>query len=164
MIEQALTFCPSARPSEIVAEYIRTVDYLYEPYQISGPELPGTTLTMRPTRVSAAGKRKSPDSGTPERPFTVSCPASKIWWQLLRLFWRQGIVANYRRQFWRQLVGIYRQNPSRLKPNIWTQCAMGENLFLFGKVCWQGWPRPGRGKCRRLNRATRKASAADGRI
>ena len=47
---------------------------------------------------------------------------------LLKLFWRQGIVAGYRRQFWRQLVGIYRQNPSRLAKYL-TQCAMGENLF-----------------------------------
>ena len=47
---------------------------------------------------------------------------------LLKLIWRQGIVADYRRQFWRQLVGIYRQNPSRL-PNIWKNSAMGENLF-----------------------------------
>jgi hypothetical protein len=47
---------------------------------------------------------------------------------LLKLIWRQGILAGYRRQFWRQLVGIYRHNPSRLAKYL-AQCAMGENLF-----------------------------------
>jgi hypothetical protein len=47
---------------------------------------------------------------------------------MFKLFWRQGVVANYRWQFWRQLAGIYRQNPSRLAKYL-SQCAMGENLF-----------------------------------
>jgi hypothetical protein len=47
---------------------------------------------------------------------------------MLKLFWRQGIVADFRRQFWKQLLGIYRHNPSRLTKYL-TQCAMGENLF-----------------------------------
>ena len=47
---------------------------------------------------------------------------------LVKLLWRQGIVAGYRGQFWRQLAGIYRQNPSRMAKYL-TQCAMGENLF-----------------------------------
>ena len=47
---------------------------------------------------------------------------------LLRLIWRQGILADFRGQFWRQLVGVYRHNPSRLQKYL-EKCGWGENLF-----------------------------------
>ncbi|MDP1761915.1 MAG: DUF4070 domain-containing protein [Deltaproteobacteria bacterium] len=37
-------------------------------------------------------------------------------------------MAHYRGQFWRQLVGIFRRNPSRITKYL-NQCAVGENLF-----------------------------------
>ncbi len=127
MIEASFNFLPIRPASEIVAEYIRTVDYLYEPTKYLARNY-RYYLTMRPTR-SAAGKRKSPDSGTQKGHLPFHARRDDLV-ATLRLFWRQGIVANYRRQFWRQLVGIYRQNPSRLTKYL-TQCAMGENLFLI---------------------------------
>jgi hypothetical protein len=81
---------------------------------------------MRPTRA-AAGKGKSPGLGN-QKDQVPSRPRREDLVAMLKLCWRQGVVATYRRQFWRQLVGIYRQNPSRLAKYL-AQCAMGENLF-----------------------------------
>jgi hypothetical protein len=64
---------------------------------------------------------------------------------MLKLCWRQGVVAGYRRQFWRQLVGIYRQNPSRLAKYL-SQCAMGENLFPIRESLLARAGRPSRTK------------------
>ena len=80
---------------------------------------------------------------------------------LLKLIWRQGVVASYRRQFWRQLVGVYRQNPSRLQKYL-EKCGMGENLFPIREGLLAKVARSGPGKCRRLNRVTRMALAAGG--
>ncbi len=75
MIEASFNFLPTRPASEIVAEYIRTVDYLYEPTKYLARTY-RYYLAMRPTR-SAAGKNKSPDIQQPEKPFTVPCPARR---------------------------------------------------------------------------------------
>ena len=72
---------------------------------------------------------------------------------LLKLIWRQGVVAGYRRQFWRQLVGVYRQNPSRLHKYL-EKCGMGENLFQIRASLLAQAGRPGPDKIRRLNRGS----------
>ena len=75
---------------------------------------------------------------------------------LLKLIWRQGIVAGYRRQFWRQLVGIYRQNPSRLAKYL-AQCAMGENLFQIRASLLPTAARPGPNQMPPLNQRNPQA-------
>jgi radical SAM superfamily enzyme YgiQ (UPF0313 family) len=141
MVEASFNFLPSRPAAEILAEYIRTVDYLYEPTKY----LERTYryyLAMRPTR-GAGGKSPGPGSGKQKRPLPFHRRREDLV-ALLKLCWRQGIVAGYRRQFWRQFLGIYRQNPSRLAKYL-SQLAMGENLFriredLLAKV---GRSRPG---------------------
>ena len=125
MIDASFNFQPTRPAAEIVAEYIRTVDWLYEPTKYLARTY-RYYLAMRPTRA-AAGKGKSPGPGN-QKNHAPSQPRREDLVAMLKLFWRQGIVADYRRQFWRQLVGIYRQNPSRLAKYL-SQCAMGENLF-----------------------------------
>ena len=125
MIDASFNFLPTRPASEIVAEYIRTVDYLYEPTKYLARTY-RYFLAMRPTRA-AAGKPKTPGHGKQKNRLPFHARREDLL-AMLKLFWRQGIVAGYRRQFWRQLVGIYRQNPSRLAKYL-TQCAMGENLF-----------------------------------
>jgi radical SAM superfamily enzyme YgiQ (UPF0313 family) len=125
MIDASFNFLPTRPASEIVAEYIRTVDCLYEPTKYLARAY-RHFLAIRPTRT-AAGKPKSPGHGKQKNRLPFHARREDLL-GLLKLFWRQGIVANYRGQFWRQLVGIYRQNPSRLAKYL-TQCAMGENLF-----------------------------------
>ena len=125
MIDASFNFLPTRPASEIVAEYIRTVDYLYEPTKYLARAY-RHFLAMRPTR-SAAGKPKTPGHGKKKNRFPVHARREDLL-AMVKLCWRQGIVADYRWQFWRQLVGIYRQNPSRLAKYL-TQCAIGENLF-----------------------------------
>ena len=47
------------------------------------------------------------------------------------MIWRQGIRPRHRWQFWRQLLGIYRRNPSRLPDSYLIACGIGEDLFAF---------------------------------
>jgi radical SAM superfamily enzyme YgiQ (UPF0313 family) len=125
MADTGFNFLPVRPASEIVAEYIRTVDYLYEPTKYLARSYQ-YNLAMRPTRA-AAGKPKTPGHGKQKGRLPSQARREDLL-AMLKLFWRQGIVADYRRQFWRQLVGVYRQNPSRIIKYL-TQCAMGENLF-----------------------------------
>jgi radical SAM superfamily enzyme YgiQ (UPF0313 family) len=126
MIEASFNFRPTRPDAEIIAEYIRTVDYLYEPRKFLARAY-RLILAMRPTRAALA--RKSPGRGTGKQ------NGQKSLWSkrrelgsLLRLLWRQGVVPDYRGQFWRQLLGVYRQNPSRLQKYL-ILCSQGENLF-----------------------------------
>jgi radical SAM superfamily enzyme YgiQ (UPF0313 family) len=139
MIEASFNFLPTRPASEIVAEYIRTVDYLYEPTKYLARTY-RYYLAMRPTR-SAAGKSKNPGNHNRKGRLPFHARREDLV-AMFKLFWRQGIVADFRRQFWRQLVGIYRQNPSRIAKYL-TQCAMGENLFpiresLLARVAQSG--------------------------
>ena len=106
------------------------MDYLYEPSNYLARAYQDI-LAMRPTRAAAAGKNKGQNYGPPKsrQPLRVRL---KDLMALLRLIWRQGIVADFRWQFWRQLVGVYRHNPSRLQKYL-EKCGWGENLFLIRK-------------------------------
>jgi hypothetical protein len=64
---------------------------------------------------------------------------------LLQLICRQGILADFRWKFWRQLVGVYRHNPSRLHKYL-EKCGWGENLFLIRKRLLAQAGRSGPGK------------------
>jgi radical SAM superfamily enzyme YgiQ (UPF0313 family) len=126
MVEASFNFRPTRPASEILAEYIRTVDCLYEPTKYLARTY-RHILTMRPTRAATARKSLRQVNGKQNS-------RQSLWAQrkdlapLLKLVWRQGIAADYRGQFWRQLLGVYRQNPSRLQKYL-IQCGRGENLF-----------------------------------
>ncbi|MGO8761749.1 MAG: B12-binding domain-containing radical SAM protein [Desulfobaccales bacterium] len=125
MVEASFNFLPTRPAAEIVAEYIRTVDQLYEPTKYLARTY-RYFLAMRPTRAAAV-KAKTPGPG-PKEGGSPAYPRREDLVALVKLLWRQGIAAGYRGQFWRQLWGIYRQNPSRIAKYL-AQCAMGENLF-----------------------------------
>jgi radical SAM superfamily enzyme YgiQ (UPF0313 family) len=125
MIEASFNFLPTRPAAEIVAEYIRTVDQLYEPTQYLARTY-RYYLAMRPTRA-AAGESNNPGPADQKHPLP-SRPRREDLVAMFKLCWRQGVVAGYRRQFWRQLAGICRHNPSRLAKYL-SQCAMGENFF-----------------------------------
>ena len=74
----------------------------------------------------------------PPRDLPSSRPCGEEFAGFMRLIWRQGIRPSYRWQFWRQLLGIYRQNPSRLKAYL-LACAMGEDLFGLRKDILKKW-------------------------
>jgi radical SAM superfamily enzyme YgiQ (UPF0313 family) len=126
MVDTSFNFLPTRPAEEILAEYTRLVDCLYEPAKYLARTY-RHILAMRPTRSATAGKSRRPVTPNPNG-------RASIWGKrkdlaaLLKLVWRQGVVADYRTQFWRQLVGVYRQNPSRLHKYL-ERCGMGENLF-----------------------------------
>jgi radical SAM superfamily enzyme YgiQ (UPF0313 family) len=130
MVDTTFNFLPVRPAAEITAEYVRAVDYLYEPSNYLARAYQDI-LAMRPTRSAAAGKSKSRQSGKPKGRLPRGVRRRDLM-SLFRLIWRQGIVADCRWQFWRQLVGIYRHNPSRLRRYL-EKCGWGENLFLIRK-------------------------------
>jgi radical SAM superfamily enzyme YgiQ (UPF0313 family) len=124
-------YLPDRPPEEILAEYVRAIDRLYEPSRFLA-RLYRYYLTMRPTRLAQAYRT---GTGKTVRNFSARGTPSvrglrREWPAILETFWRRGIRPPYRGQFWRQLWGMYRRNPSRLDSYL-TACAMGEDLFAF---------------------------------
>jgi radical SAM superfamily enzyme YgiQ (UPF0313 family) len=127
MIDTSFNFVPTRPLAEIVDEYIRAVDYLYEPSKYLARAY-RYILAMRPTRAAAAtGTPQGRGNAKQKARLPLSHQLQDLA-ALLKLVWRQGIVADYRGQFWRQLVGVYRQNPSRLTKYL-VKCGAGEDLF-----------------------------------
>ena len=98
-----------------VAEWKRTIVQLYKPENYLARAY-NYILGMRPTRSYMAAQKHQPS--TRAKIQKGSEPENREFRDLrgaVKLFWRQGIKAPYRGQFWRQLLGIWRHNPSRLK-------------------------------------------------
>jgi radical SAM superfamily enzyme YgiQ (UPF0313 family) len=121
-----LNYLPTRPESDIMAEYLDTIDRLYERSGYLARTF-RSLLAMRPTRQTLARQRGE------EVPPSVNKNPASLWsrWYdfatLLRLIWFQGIVANCRGQFWRQLLQMNQRNPSRLKKYLIT-LTMGESL------------------------------------
>lgn len=124
-----LFFQPSRPEEEIVSEYFRTVDRLYEPSAFLSRAY-RSILAMRPTRAAQAAAHGQPPTPAVSRPKKGLQGHLLDVRRLLRLVWRQGLKPSYRGQFWRQLYGVWQQNPSRLVRYL-TVCAYGEDLIRF---------------------------------
>jgi radical SAM superfamily enzyme YgiQ (UPF0313 family) len=139
-----LSYIPTRPQEEILAEFVQTIDRLYEPTAYLA-RVYRYFLNMRPTRRALAPQGQP--QTTPKATSSVVLPTARQISSggrevlaLAKLIWRQGIRPSYRCQYWRQLLGIYRQNPSRMKSFI-LACAMGEDLFALRKEMlhtWQG--------------------------
>ncbi len=121
-----LNYLPDRPEAEILREYVQTVDRLYEPSRFLARAYQ-QILTMRPTRrqMKIQAGQKSPARKKAQLPWRKQV---KDLLALVKLVWRQGIWAGCRGQFWRQLWGVYRKNPSRLRRYI-VICALGESVF-----------------------------------
>ena len=122
-----LNYHPSRPEREILREHADTCAVLFEPRRFLERAY-RYYLAMRPTR-SALGREVSP----PGASVTVDSKRSlrRSFWDLmgfLRLLWWQGIRPSYRLVFWKQLIGMWKRNPSRLVAYL-KMCALGENLF-----------------------------------
>jgi radical SAM superfamily enzyme YgiQ (UPF0313 family) len=124
-------YLPTRPQEEILEEFVRGLDLLYEPSRYLA-RVYRYFLTMRPTRRALARQTGKNVPGFLQTPKNLpsSRRSSAALAPLMRLIWRQGIRPSYRWQFWRQLLGIYRQNPSRLKTYLMC-CSMGEDLFAL---------------------------------
>jgi radical SAM superfamily enzyme YgiQ (UPF0313 family) len=129
-----LNYVPTRPEREIIQEYLSTVDRLFEPSAYLKRAY-DYYLAMRPTRLALAGKRgeKSRKSGaSDDRPSNQVIKDRRVR-PALRLFWRQGIASPHRIQFWKQLIGMYRKNPSRISTYLMA-IALGENLFHMRRI------------------------------
>jgi radical SAM superfamily enzyme YgiQ (UPF0313 family) len=135
-------YVPTRPQEEILAEFVRGIDRLYEPTAYLGRTY-RYFLTMRPTRRALASRGQPTTTAKTQvsqsHPVTLRMAIKRLltW---MKLIWRQGIRPAYRWQFWRQLQGIYRQNPSRMVSYIMV-CALGENLFDLRKTILLKWSR-----------------------
>jgi radical SAM superfamily enzyme YgiQ (UPF0313 family) len=132
-------YLPTRPPEEILAEFVRGLDLLYEPSRFLA-RVYRYFLAMRPTR-RALGRQAGKNGPGPSRT-SMQLPSSRRPSEglapLMRLILRQGIRDNCRWQFWKQLLGIFRQNPSRLKSYL-VCCSMGEDLFALRRDILKKW-------------------------
>ena len=124
----ALNYEPDRPEAEIMQEYADAWDYLYEPSRY---------LTRAYRYYLAMPPIHRPPNVAPVPPLPgghVPAPGLSLRRQLKELqafgkiLWSQGVRPSYRRQFWIQLAGMLRQNPSRFIDYVVT-CAMGEDLY-----------------------------------
>lgn len=123
-------FLPSRPREQIMAEYQKVWETIYEPRRY----LERTYrffLGMRPTRAVMA-RRQGKILPPPLVP-SVKIPLRRRLRDLyvfLRFSWQLGVVYSTRWQYWRQLLGLIRKNPSRLMGYL-VVCARGEDLFYL---------------------------------
>lgn len=131
MTGDRMNFVPTRPESEIFEEMVKVWDTLYEP----GRFFDRTSRyfrRMRPTRAAMGVESQTygpavPHAGLPRR----------IWWRHFRGFFRfiyvQGIRPPYRGHFWRNLLAMRRENPSRI--DVYLQaCGLGESMFRIREM------------------------------
>jgi len=128
-----MNYYPDRPEAEIMQEYINAWNYLYEPSRFLERAY-RYYLAMRPTRRAMAITKgeASPRQGIPN----IRKPWRKRLYEILGFFkilWWQGIRPSYRLQFWTQMIGMWKQNPSRFKSYL-VACAMGEDLFMLRRI------------------------------
>jgi radical SAM superfamily enzyme YgiQ (UPF0313 family) len=129
----ALNYEPDRPEAEIMQEYVDAWDYLYEPSRYLARAY-CYYLAMRPAR-------RGPAMAAGDPPRRNHVPHQTMAWlrklnffrSFFKFFLRQGVHSPYRRQFWTQLLGIWRHNPTRFKQYIVT-CVQGEDLFAMRKI------------------------------
>jgi radical SAM superfamily enzyme YgiQ (UPF0313 family) len=130
-----LFFEPSRPEEEVIEEYYRMVDRLLEPSAYLARAY-RAILAMRPTRSALAareGKTIAP-AGPPHQKSRTDV-LNDIR-RFLRLAWSQGVKSSCRGQFWRQLYGVWQQNPTRLIRYLRT-VAYGADFFPFREALLQ---------------------------
>ena len=128
-----INYEPDRPEAEIMQEYVDAWDYLYEPSRYLTRAY-RYFLAMKPTRRATPaaanpplGMDQVPDMGMTMRRILIDIRA------FFKILWWQGVLSSYRRQFWTQLMGMWRQNPTRLQMYLRT-CAMAEDLSPMRKV------------------------------
>jgi radical SAM superfamily enzyme YgiQ (UPF0313 family) len=129
----ALNYEPDRPEADIMQEYVEAWDYLYDPSRYLARAY-RCYLAMRPAprAQAAAAGGPPPQEGLFDRGMTWRRLVTelKAFFQIIR--W-QGIRTPYWRQFWTQMIGMWRQNPTRFVEYIST-CAVGEDLFNMRRV------------------------------
>jgi radical SAM superfamily enzyme YgiQ (UPF0313 family) len=124
---RGLNYVPDRPEAEILGEYVRAVNRLYDPSRYFY-RLYMHCLTMRPTRRYLKDREAGPRQVPRQKQQLPLRGELKAFLTLAKLFWRHGVLAPYRRQFWWQVWDLKRKNPSRLKRYL-INCFVGESIF-----------------------------------
>jgi radical SAM superfamily enzyme YgiQ (UPF0313 family) len=109
---------------QTLAEYAKMWDYLYEPSRFLARTY-RYFLSMPPSPPAPA--RSKEESSRSKR--SLIKPLQDLF-SFLLLSWWQGIRPSYRWQYWKQLLGILRKNPTRTVKYLQTS-AFGEDMFFL---------------------------------
>ncbi|MBM4302610.1 MAG: DUF4070 domain-containing protein [Deltaproteobacteria bacterium] len=124
----ALNYEPDRPEAEIMQEYVDAWDYLYEPSRYLARAY-RYYLAMQPAHRPPRSAPGPPLPGGRVPPPGISWRSQLKEAQAFgKILWSIGVRPSYRRQFWTQLIGMLRQNPSRFIDYVVT-CAMGEDLY-----------------------------------
>ena len=124
----ALNFEPDRPEADIMQEYVDAWDYLFEPSRYLSRAY-RCYLAMRPAPRPQAVAAVGPVPQ--DRIFDQGMTWRRIFTDIkafFKIIWWQGVRTSYWRQFWTQMIGMWRQNPTRFSEYIST-CAVGEDLF-----------------------------------
>ena len=121
-----LNYEPDRPEGEIMREYVDAWDYLYEPSRYLA-RVYRYYLAMRPVHRDPEARRPRPQNNVPNRSMTWAQRLNQVR-SICKIIWWQGIQPSNRLQFWTQLIGMCRQNPSRLKQYCVT-CVEGLDFF-----------------------------------
>jgi radical SAM superfamily enzyme YgiQ (UPF0313 family) len=129
----AMNLEPDRPEVDIMQEYVDAWDYLYEPSRYLARAY-RYYLAMRPARRTQAVKpgATGPQEHVPEPGMTWRRIFIEIK-AFFKILWWQGLRPSYRRQVWTQLLGMWRQNPTRFRQYFVT-CVEGEDLFDMRKI------------------------------
>jgi radical SAM superfamily enzyme YgiQ (UPF0313 family) len=129
-------FIPSRPREQILAEYQQIWDTIYEPRRYL-ERCYRFFLGMRPTRAALARRqgKRLPSASVPPAKIPLRARLREIM-VLLRFSWLLGFVYTTRWQYWRQLLGMIRKNPSRLAAYL-VSCARAEVMFSLRDVLRQ---------------------------
>jgi radical SAM superfamily enzyme YgiQ (UPF0313 family) len=123
-------FIPSRPREEIMAEYHKVWDTIYEPRRYLERAY-RFFLGMRPTRAALARRRGQTLPALAVPPAKMPLRRTLRDYYLFLVFsWRLGIISSTRWQYWRQLLSLTKRNPSRLMGYL-VSCARGEQMFYL---------------------------------
>jgi len=127
----ALNYDPDRPEAEIMKEYVEAWDYLYEPSRYLA-RVYRYYLAMRPVRREQEQAAGDLLADAPRRCVTWRQRLNQVR-SLIKIIWWQGIRPPYRLQYWTQLLGMWRKNPSRLIQYCVT-CIEGEDFFDMRRI------------------------------
>ncbi|MBI4864075.1 MAG: B12-binding domain-containing radical SAM protein [Candidatus Riflebacteria bacterium] len=125
-------FVPSRPEPEILDEFVRTWDRLYEPTTFVQRAY-RYYLAMRPTRAATARRTGQPDDTVIRTEGRSLKGAIHDLRKLMRLLGTMGVREGCRLSFWKSLFGLLRKNPSRVVQFL-NACGHGPDLFRIREM------------------------------
>ncbi len=157
MVDTNFNFLPARPAAEIMAEYVRAVDYLYEPTNYLARTYQDI-LAMRPTRPPPPGRIKARTPASQKSRLPSPGPAQRSDGAAPADL-APGYPGRLPVAILAAVSGGLPAQPQPRGRNTWKNAAGEKISFRSGKACWPKRAGPGQTKCRRLKCLTRMALA-----